>query len=181
MSTDGWNLVISSIGTLATLGGVGIACYAPTEWKRIRHAELAEQIIEHVTSLIGIIHWARFPGRADGEILFGSDGDVQKNATVVAERLRNREDDLKRTFGLARRAERHLKTDGKAVYEDMPALYRIAQNVYNAALALTLRGRKSSDLELLIRTAWSEKGDDALRVEADCLARSIETRVKQWL
>jgi len=158
-----------------------MACYALTEWKRIGHAELAEQIIDHVTSLIGIIHWARFPGRADGETLFGSHGDVQKNASVVAERLRNREDDLKRTFGLGRKAERHLNADGKAVCEDMVALYRVAQEVCNAALALTLRGRKSSDLDQLIRTASSEKGDDALGVEADCLAKSIETRVRQWL
>lgn len=100
LSTDGWKLVISSIGTLAALGGVGIACYALTEWKRVRHAELAEQIIDHVTALIGIIHWARFPGKADGEILFGSHGGIQKNATDVVERLRNREDDLKRTFGI---------------------------------------------------------------------------------
>lgn len=63
----------------------------------------------------------------------------------------------------------------------MVALYRVAQNVYNAALALTMRGRKSSDLDQLVRTAWSENGEDALGVEADCLAKSIETRVKQWL
>jgi hypothetical protein len=163
----------SSIGTLATLGGVGIACYALTEWKRIRQADLAEEIIDHATTLIGIIHWARFPGRADAETLFGSHGDVQKNANVVAERLLNREKDLKRTFGLARRAERHLKADGKAIHDDLVALYPVAQDVHNATLALTLRGRD--------RTTWSEKGDDALGVEADCLAKSIETRIKQWL
>lgn len=177
--------VIDGIGALSTLGTAVIGWLALDSWKKVRKAELAEEIIISINELKGLIEWTRSPAGYDneGKTRTQDYGEHERNSLKDSyfrciERLRNERHLLTKVPVLKLKSSLHF-SDLK-IAEELDVFLQVVREIQSASHRLIVGGnKKRQEFENKI---WSTSDkDDEITLRINDATSKIESALRKFL